>query len=87
MDDKQVLAYAKRNYLIEKRLKALEFTLRKMSENGDTNKLLKKLEKTERNNKVYKKIIKEISKKYVIKEDVILEILDKVKGKNDERQR
>lgn len=90
---KQVLAYAQKNYLIEKRVKALEYTLARMTENGDKEELLKKLDKTQKNNKIYKETIKAITKKYGLKKEDILELVDKVQGKeeskssNKERQR
>lgn len=84
-DDNQILAYAQRNFLIEKRLKSLEYTLARMNENGDTKKLLGKIEKLEKNNGIYKETIKEITKKYGIKEKEILELVDKVQSKGRER--
>lgn len=87
MDSRSIEAYAKRNYLIEKRVKSLEFTLTRMNKNGDTDKLLKKVNKLENNNKIYKDTIKEISKKYGIKEKEILELVDKVQGKNNKNER
>lgn len=91
MDGNQIQAYAKRNFLLEKRLKTLEYTLTRMNENGDTEKLLKKVNKLEKNNKVYKDTIKAISKKYGIKEKEILELVDKVQSKeknsNNEREK
>lgn len=83
----QIEAYAKRNFLLEKRLKALEYTLARMNENGDTDKLLRKVNKLEKNNKIYKDTIKEISKKYGIEEKEILELVDKVQGKNNKSER
>lgn len=89
MDDRQVLAYAQHSYLIEKRVKALEFTLAKMNENGDTQKLLKKINKLDNNNKIYKNTIKAITKKYGLKEKDILELVDKIqcKSSNIEREK
>ncbi|NFK69452.1 hypothetical protein FDB14_17400 [Clostridium botulinum] len=86
-DDNQILEYAKRNFLIEKRLKSLEYTLKRMNENGDAEVLLKNLRNTKKNNSIYKKLIKEITKKYGIKEKEILEILDKIEGKNKQKER
>ncbi|MBE6089815.1 MAG: hypothetical protein E7206_17630 [Clostridium beijerinckii] len=83
----QILAYAQKAYLLEKRVKALEYTLEKMNENGDTDKLLGKVNKLEKNNKVYKDTIKEISKKYGIKEKEILELVGKIQGKNNKNER
>jgi UDP-glucose 4-epimerase len=67
----QILAYAQKAYLLEKRTKALEQTLIKMQENKDTDKLLKKLKGLEKNNEEYKEITEGIIKKYEIKEDDI----------------
>lgn len=82
IDGRQIEAIAKRNFLLEKRTKALEFTLAKMNENGDTENLLKKLDKVEKNNKEYKEITKAIIKKYGLKEKEIFELIDKVQGSN-----
>lgn len=82
MDGRQIESIAKRNFLLEKRTKALEFTLAKMNENGDTEKMLKKLDKLEKNNKEYKEITKAIIKKYGLKEKEIFELIDKVQGSN-----
>jgi thiaminase len=86
-DKGQLLAYAQKAYLLEKRTKALEETLTKMQENKDTDKLLKKLKGLEKNNKEYKEITKEIIKKYEIKENDIKDILDKVLVKNNSEER
>lgn len=83
----QILAYAQKAYLLEKRVKALEYTLEKMNENGDIDKLLEKVNKLEKNNKIYKDTIKEISKKYGIKEKEILELVEKVQCKNNKNER
>jgi hypothetical protein len=83
----QILAYAQKAYLLEKRVKALESTLTEMNENGDIDKLLKKVNKLDKNNKIYKDTIKEISKKYSIKEKEILELVDKIQVKNNKNER
>ncbi len=87
MDGKQVLAYAKRNFLLEKRLKVLELTLEKMQENEDVENLLNKVDKLNRNNKIYKETIKAITKKYGIEEKEILELVDKVQDKTNKNER
>ncbi|KFX59285.1 hypothetical protein FDC50_08215 [Clostridium botulinum] len=87
MDDRQVLAYAQRNYLLEKRLKALEYTLMEIGQNEDTKELLKKLDKLDKNNKVYKETIKTITKKYGLKEKDILDIVTKIQNKNNKKER
>lgn len=88
MDDKQIIAYAKRNFLMEKRVKELELTLEKMQGNDDVKNLLNKIDKLNKNNKIYKNTIKAITKKYGIKEKEILELVDQVQSKNSiERER
>ncbi|NFI53445.1 hypothetical protein FDA52_10810 [Clostridium botulinum] len=87
MDDRQVLAYAQRNYLLEKRLKALEYTLMEIEQNEDTKELLKKLDKLDKNNKVYKETIKTITKKYGLKEKDILDIVTKIQNKSNKNER
>lgn len=86
-DGKQVLAYAQRNFLLEKRLKALELTLEKIQENEAVENLLNKIDKLNKNNKVYKETIKAITKKYGIKEKEILELVDKVQVKSNKNER
>lgn len=83
----QILAYAQKAYLLEKRTKALEETLIKMQENKDTDKLLKRLKYLEKDNEEYKEITEGIIKKYEIKEDDIKDILDKVFVKNNDKER
>ncbi|NFE74685.1 recombinase [Clostridium botulinum] len=87
LDDRQVLAYAQRNYLLEKRLKALEYTLMEIEQNEDTKELLKKLDKLDKNNNVYKETIKTITKKYGLKEKDILDIVIKIQNKNNKKER
>lgn len=89
-DGKQVLAYAQRNFLLEKRVKALELTLEQMQKNEDVENLLNKVDKLNKNNKIYKETIKAITKKYGINEKEILELVDKVSinnVKNNQRER
>lgn len=86
-DGKQVLAYAQRNFLLEKRLKTLESTLEKMQENEDVENLLNKVDKLNKNNKIYKDTIKAITKKYGIKEKEVLELVDKVQEKSNKNER
>lgn len=87
-DKGQVLAYAQKAYLLEKRVKELEGTLNKMNENGDTDKLLNKLNKENKKSEIYKKTIREIMKKYDLKQSEVNEIVDKVQGSNKkERER
>lgn len=85
MNGNKIEVYAKRNFLLEKRLKSLEYTLSRMNENGDTEELLKKVNKLQKNNKIYKETIKVISKKYRIGEKEILELVDKVQEKGDKQ--
>ncbi|WP_252231354.1 MULTISPECIES: MobV family relaxase [unclassified Clostridium] len=87
MNDRQVLAYAQRNYLLEKRLKALEYTLMEIEQNEDTKELLKKLDKLDKNNKVYKETIKTITKKYGLKEKDILDIVVNIQNKDNKKER
>ncbi len=87
MDDRQVLAYAQRNYLLEKRLKALEYTLIEIEKNEDTNDLVEKINKLDKNNKVYKETIRAITKKYGLKEKDILDIVSKIENKNNKKER
>ncbi len=87
MDDRQVLAYAQRNYLLEKRLKALEYTLIEIEKNEDTKDLVEKINKLDRNNKVYKETIRTITKKYGLKEKDILDIVTKIQNKSNKTER
>lgn len=88
IDDRQVVEYAKRNYLLEKRTKTLEYTLKRMTENENTVEVLKKINKLKKNNKIYKETIKVLSKNYGIGEKEILEIVDKVsKSNKNEREK
>jgi hypothetical protein len=87
MDGRQIESIAKRNFLLEKRTKALEFTLRKMNENGDTEKLLKKLKQENKKSEVYKKTINEIMKKYGLKQEAIEELVDKVQHSSNKKER
>lgn len=81
-DDRQVLAYAKYGFLMQRRMKALERTLKLMEENGDSEKLLKKLDSADKKTEIYRKTIKEITKKYGLKEKEIYELVDKVQSSN-----
>lgn len=82
-DDKQILAYAKNNYLTEKRLKALEKTLIKYNEDDNKEKLINKIEKLNKNSKIYKKVIKAMSKKYNIKEREIISMIDESENEKE----
>lgn len=86
-DDKSILAYAQFGYLMQKRMKALERTLKVMEENGDSEKLLKKLDASDRKSKEYKKLTKAIIKKYGLKQKEIYELIDKVQGKSNDSER
>ncbi|MBZ9691657.1 MobV family relaxase [Clostridium sp. M14] len=87
IDDKQVLAYAKHSYLLEKRVKALEYTLIEIEQNEDTRDLVEKINKLDENNKVYKETIRTITKKYGLKEKDILDIVSKIENKNNKKER
>ncbi|WP_252238865.1 MobV family relaxase [Clostridium sp. VAP51] len=87
IDDTQVLAYAKHSYLLEKRVKALEYTLIEIEQNEDTRDLVEKINKLDRNNKVYKETIKTITKKYGLKEKDILDIVTKIENKSNKKER
>lgn len=86
-DNSQVVAYAKSNYLLEKRIKELEETVQAMSGNQDAVKLINKIEKLDKNNKTYKEVIKSLCKTYKISEKEIFAIIDKVQGKNNKNER
>lgn len=87
IDDRQVLAYAKHSYLLEKRVKALEYTLMEIEKNEDTKDLLEKINKLDKNNKVYKETIRTITKKYGLKEKDILDIVTKIENKGNKKER
>ncbi|KAI3350817.1 MobV family relaxase [Clostridium botulinum] len=87
IDDRQVLAYAKHSYLLEKRVKALEYTLMEIEKNEDTKDLVEKINKLDKNNKIYKETIRTITKKYGLKEKDILDIVSKIENKNDKKER
>ncbi len=87
IDDKQVLAYAKHSYLLEKKVKALEYTLIEIEQNEDTRDLVEKINKLDENNKVYKETIRTITKKYGLKEKDILDIVSKIENKNNKKER
>lgn len=87
IDDRQVLAYAKHSYLLEKRVKALEYTLMEIEKNEDTKDLVEKINKLDRNNKVYKETIRTITKKYGLKEKDILDIVTKIQNKSNKNER
>lgn len=82
-DDKQILAYAKNNYLTEKRLKALEKTLINFQEDENKEKMINKIEKLNKNSKIYKKVIKAMSKKYNIKESEIISMIDESESEKE----
>lgn len=86
-DNSQVVAYAKSNYLLEKRIKALEGTIQAMSENQDTVKLINKIDKLDKNNNTYKEVIRSLCKTYKISEKEVYEIIDKVQGKSNKNER
>ena len=58
-----------------------------MQENEDVENLLNKVDKLNRNNKIYKETIKAITKKYGIEEKEILELVDKVQDKTNKNER
>ncbi|OSA97141.1 UNVERIFIED_ORG: hypothetical protein B2H98_09035 [Clostridium botulinum] len=87
IDDRQVLAYAKHSYLLEKRVNALEYTLIEIEQNEDTRDLVEKINKLDRNNKVYKDTIRTITKKYGLKEKDILDIVTKIENKCNKKER
>lgn len=86
-DHSQVVAYAKSNYLLEKRIKSLEGTIQAMSENQDTVKLINKIDKLDKNNKTYKEVIKALCKAYKISENEVYAIIDKVQDKSNKNER
>ncbi|MBN1045476.1 hypothetical protein DVW08_08905 [Clostridium botulinum] len=87
IDDRQVLAYAKHSYLLEKRVKALEYTLIEIEQNEDTRDLVEKINKLDKNNKVYKETIRTITKKYGLKEKDVLDIVTKIENKSNKKER
>ncbi|KHD14957.1 MobV family relaxase [Clostridium butyricum] len=86
-DHSQVVAYAKGNYLLEKRIKALEKTIEAMSANQNTVKLINKIEKLDKNNKIYKEVIKSLCKTYKISEKEVYAIIEKIEGKSNKNER
>jgi hypothetical protein len=83
-----VLAYAKNSYLLEKRVRVLENTVMQLQEDSRNEKLLKRVEKAEKQTKEYKEVAKAIIDKFGISKKDVGEIIDKIQASNSkERER
>lgn len=90
---KEAEAIVKNNYLLKKRIVALEDTLKANEKKQmSIESLMNRLEKVEHNNKVFKKTLRDISKEFGIPEKKLLAMIDKnnkgnTKDRGKERER
>lgn len=88
MSSDKLLAQAKENYLLKKEVGSLKATLKKIDNKEEQDKIKEQLNAAAKNNTVYQKTIREISKKFNISEKQILKIIDDIqKGKDKEKER
>lgn len=82
-----ILAHAKNSYLLEKRVRMLENTVMQLQEDSRNEKLLKRVETAEKKTTEYKEVTKEIINKFGIDKKDVIEIIDRVQGKSNSKER
>lgn len=86
-DSNSILAHAKNSYLLEKRVRILENTVMQLQEDSRNEKLLKRVEKAEKQTKEYKEVAKAIIDKFGISKKDVIEVIDKVQERSNSKER